>query len=221
MEYYWSISSWQWTEDMRKQEDYQSKLPRDMYNYYHGGGNEVNAYGRSNHGHENFISKGHDCYGNFTPERHYGVDNFSSHAKSYGNTSYDDYGDRQLSMPSQGVAKVEPFTPSMVDEFQRIKELPQAKTEKSLETHIEKEISNEDSSDNMNEKSIEKEECFETKEKDKVEQKKERLVERFCISNSISVLSKESKYFEYSKEKEYELEKSERTNTLQSLEFKK
>ncbi|KAI5676233.1 hypothetical protein M9H77_07183 [Catharanthus roseus] len=69
-----------------------------------------------------------------------------------------------------------------------------------------KEISNEDSSDNMNENSIEQEECVETKEKDKVEE-----TERLCTFDSISILSKESEYFECLKEKEYELEKSEST----------
>ncbi|KAI5663374.1 hypothetical protein M9H77_22697 [Catharanthus roseus] len=92
MEYTWTNSSWQRMEVMRKQEDYQSKLTRDMHNFYHGGGNRVNTYGGSNHGHGNFVSRGNDGYGNFTPKRHKGVDNFSSYAKSYECTSYDDYG---------------------------------------------------------------------------------------------------------------------------------
>ncbi|KAI5666719.1 hypothetical protein M9H77_16572 [Catharanthus roseus] len=187
MEYHWSNSSWQKMEGMRKQEDYQSRLARYMHNCYHSGGNGVNAYDGGNHGHENFISRGHNGYGNFTPKRHNGVGNFLLM-------------DTQLSMPSQGVAMVEPLTPSMVDELPRVKELPQAKIEKILETHVEKEISNEDSCDNMNEKSIEKEECIETKEKDRVEEK-ERLVERLCIFAFISIISKEKQYFECSKEK--------------------
>ncbi|KAI5667895.1 hypothetical protein M9H77_17748 [Catharanthus roseus] len=56
-----------------KQENYQSKLARDMNNFHHGGGNGVNAYGGNNHGN-----------GSFTSKRHNGVDNFSSSAKSYG-----------------------------------------------------------------------------------------------------------------------------------------
>ncbi|KAI5663879.1 hypothetical protein M9H77_23202 [Catharanthus roseus] len=79
-------------EAMRRQEDYQSELARDMHNCYYGGGNGVNAYGGRNHGHGNFISRGHDDYRNFTPKRHNGVGNFSSYAKSHGHTSYDDYG---------------------------------------------------------------------------------------------------------------------------------
>ncbi|KAI5668774.1 hypothetical protein M9H77_18627 [Catharanthus roseus] len=59
------------------------------------------------------------------------------------------------------------------------------------------ETSNEDSCDNMNEKSIEKEEFNE-------------LVERLCIFDSISFLSKESKHFVCSKEKKRKREKSER-----------
>ncbi|KAI5652234.1 hypothetical protein M9H77_29421 [Catharanthus roseus] len=62
-----------------------------MHNFYHGGGNGVNAYGGSNHGHGNFISRRHDGYRNFTSKRHNGVGNFSSYAKSYGHTSSDDY----------------------------------------------------------------------------------------------------------------------------------
>ncbi|KAI5663375.1 hypothetical protein M9H77_22698 [Catharanthus roseus] len=50
------------------------------------------AYGGSNHGHGNFISRGHDGYENFTPKRHNEVGNFSSYAKSNGRTSYNDYG---------------------------------------------------------------------------------------------------------------------------------
>ncbi|KAI5677774.1 hypothetical protein M9H77_08724 [Catharanthus roseus] len=77
---------------MRKQEDYQSKIPRDMHNCYRGFGNGVNAYARSNHGHGNFISRRHDGYRDFTPKTHNGTGNFSSYAKSYGRTSYDNYG---------------------------------------------------------------------------------------------------------------------------------
>ncbi|KAI5676962.1 hypothetical protein M9H77_07912 [Catharanthus roseus] len=73
MEYHWSNSSWQRMEAIRKQEDYQSKLARDMHDYYHGGSNGVNAYDRSNNGHGNFISRGHNGYRNFTPKRHNGV----------------------------------------------------------------------------------------------------------------------------------------------------
>ncbi|KAI5680969.1 hypothetical protein M9H77_02196 [Catharanthus roseus] len=56
----------------------------------------------------------------------------------------------------------------------------------------------------MNEKSVEKEECIETNEKDRVEEK-----ERLRIFDSSPILSKESEHFEFSNEKEYELEKSE------------
>ncbi|KAI5676592.1 hypothetical protein M9H77_07542 [Catharanthus roseus] len=103
-----------------------------------------------------------------------------------GGTSYDDYG------------------VSIVEEAPKVKELPHVKLqiEESLETHVEKEISNEDSCDNMNEKSIE------IKEKERVEEK-ERLVERSYIFDSTSILSKESDHFECLKGKEHELEKSE------------
>ncbi|KAI5672532.1 hypothetical protein M9H77_12896 [Catharanthus roseus] len=92
MEYHWSNSSWQMMAVMRKQEDYQSKLARDMYSCYHGCGNGVNAYDGSNNRRGNFISNGHDGYGNFNPKRHNGVSNFSFYAKSYMHTSYADYG---------------------------------------------------------------------------------------------------------------------------------
>ncbi|KAI5650178.1 hypothetical protein M9H77_36183 [Catharanthus roseus] len=78
MEYTWSNSSRERMEAMRKQEDYQSKLTRDMHNFYHDGGNRVNAYGGINHGSVNF-----------TPKRYIGVANFSLHARSYEHNSYD------------------------------------------------------------------------------------------------------------------------------------
>ncbi|KAI5649993.1 hypothetical protein M9H77_35998 [Catharanthus roseus] len=68
-----------------KQEDYQSKLTRDMHIFYHGGGNGFNAYGGNNHRN-----------GNFTSRTHVGAGNFSSYAKSFEHTSYDDYGDHAL-----------------------------------------------------------------------------------------------------------------------------
>ncbi|KAI5667363.1 hypothetical protein M9H77_17216 [Catharanthus roseus] len=88
----------------------------------------------------------------------------------------------------------------MVDELLRIKELPQAKIEKSLLTHVEKEISNNDSCDNMNDKNIEKE-SIEIEGKDRVEEK-ERLVERLCVFGSMSTLFKKCEKHECEKEKE-------------------
>ncbi|KAI5663048.1 hypothetical protein M9H77_22371 [Catharanthus roseus] len=104
----------------------------------------------------------------------------------------------------------------MVDESPRIKELPQAKFEKSLETHVEKEISNEDSYDIINEKSIEKEECNEFKETERVEEK-ESLSENSHYFYSISTLCEKLEKDESSKEKEYELEKSESTKENSAL----
>ncbi|KAI5652566.1 hypothetical protein M9H77_29753 [Catharanthus roseus] len=92
MEYTWSNSSWKRKEGMRKQEDYQSKLARNMLNFYHGGDNGVNAYGINNHRDGNFISRGHDGRGKFNPKICKGVGNVSSYAKSYRHTSCDDYG---------------------------------------------------------------------------------------------------------------------------------
>ncbi|KAI5663920.1 hypothetical protein M9H77_23243 [Catharanthus roseus] len=80
MEYNWPNPSWKSIEAKSKLED------------YHSNGNGVNAYVGSNHGHGNFISRGHDGYGNFTPRRLVEVANFSSYAKSFEHTSYDDYG---------------------------------------------------------------------------------------------------------------------------------
>ncbi|KAI5681780.1 hypothetical protein M9H77_03008 [Catharanthus roseus] len=75
------------------EKDGSKEKTRDMHIFHHGGGNEVNASGESNHGHGNFISRGYDDYGKFTPKRHNEVGNFSSYDKSYGHTSSDDYGD--------------------------------------------------------------------------------------------------------------------------------
>ncbi|KAI5657899.1 hypothetical protein M9H77_26692 [Catharanthus roseus] len=153
-----------------KQEDYQSKLARDMHKFYHSGGNGFNAYGGNNHGN-----------GNFTPKRHNRVGNISSYAKSYGHTSYDDYRDYDRNN-------------AKYDYYKHINELPQVQeaVEESIVIRVVEETSNEDSCDNMNERIIEKkEECNEIKEKERVENKK-RLVERSCVFNSISILSKES-----------------------------
>ncbi|KAI5676313.1 hypothetical protein M9H77_07263 [Catharanthus roseus] len=63
-----------------KQENYQSKIARDMHNFYHGGGNGFNAYGGNNHRNGNFS------------KRHNGVHYFSYYAKSFEvNTRYDNY----------------------------------------------------------------------------------------------------------------------------------
>ncbi|KAI5675689.1 hypothetical protein M9H77_06639 [Catharanthus roseus] len=97
----------------------------------------------------------------------------------------------------------------MVDELPRVKKLPQAKID-SLETHVQKETSNEDSYDIMNGKSIKKEECNEFKEKERVEEK-ESLSDNSYYFYSISTLCEKLKIGECSKEKEYELEKSEST----------
>ncbi|KAI5664061.1 hypothetical protein M9H77_23384 [Catharanthus roseus] len=64
---------------------------KDVHNFYHDGGNGVNAYGGSNHVHGDFISRVRDDYENFTARRHVEVANFSSYAKSFKPTSYDDY----------------------------------------------------------------------------------------------------------------------------------
>ncbi|KAI5652559.1 hypothetical protein M9H77_29746 [Catharanthus roseus] len=77
----------------------------------------------------------------------------------------------------------------------------------TLKRHNGVETSNVDSCENMNEKSIEKEDCNEIKEKERGEEK-ERLVERLCIFDSISMFSKESEYFECPKEKEVSLRKN-------------
>ncbi|KAI5672143.1 hypothetical protein M9H77_12507 [Catharanthus roseus] len=52
-----------------------------MHSFHHGGGHGFNAYGGNNHGN-----------GDFTSRRHNSAGNFSSYAKSFEHTSYDDYG---------------------------------------------------------------------------------------------------------------------------------
>ncbi|KAI5663816.1 hypothetical protein M9H77_23139 [Catharanthus roseus] len=211
MEYDRSNPLWKRMEAKSKQEDYQSKLARDMHNFHHGGGNGVNAYGGSNWGHGNFISRGHDGYGNFTPKKHNGVGNFSSYTKSYGYTSYDDYGgyDRDN-------AKYDYYEHSPYDsyeeyhhsyEFSKVNEIPQAiiEVKGSVVLPVKEEISNVEHCDLMRDKNIEKE-SIEIKEEERVENK-ERLVERSCIFDSISIFLKANEHLECSKEKESELEK--------------
>ncbi|KAI5649717.1 hypothetical protein M9H77_35722 [Catharanthus roseus] len=68
-----------------KQEDYHSKLARDMHNFYHSGHNGVNAYGGNNHG-----------SANFTPKRHIGVGNFSPDVITFEHNSYESYEGNRL-----------------------------------------------------------------------------------------------------------------------------
>ncbi|KAI5662307.1 hypothetical protein M9H77_21630 [Catharanthus roseus] len=84
---------------------------------------------------------------------------------------------------------------------------------KNVDPHVEEEELNEEPCYIMSEKSIE------IKERDVVEEK-ERLVEKFCIFDSISIFSKESEHFESSKEKEDELEKNSSKNERGKLAYK-
>ncbi|KAI5668779.1 hypothetical protein M9H77_18632 [Catharanthus roseus] len=79
---------------------------------------------------------------------------------------------KQLSMPSQRVAKVGTLKPSMIEEFSKVNELPQAQevVEESIVIHLVEETSNEDSCDNMNEK------CIEKQESEKEEQRGKEIV---------------------------------------------
>ncbi|KAI5666852.1 hypothetical protein M9H77_16705 [Catharanthus roseus] len=158
MVYNWSNSSWKRIEVKSKQEDYQSKLTRDMHNFYHGFGNGFNAYGGNNHGIRNLTSR-----------RHVGA------------------------------------------EFSKLNELRQAtiEVEESDVLHVKEELSNVEHCDFMNGMNNVKEEYIEIQEKERVEEK-QRLVERSCIFDSFSTLSKESELLQCLKEKESDLEKSER-----------
>ncbi|KAI5676958.1 hypothetical protein M9H77_07908 [Catharanthus roseus] len=160
-------------------------LARAKHNFHHGGGNVFNAYGRNNHGNVNF-----------TPRKQVGVDNFSSYANSFEHTSNDNYGDT--------------LKPSLIEELSKLNELPQATIEvdESVVLHVKEEISNVEHCDLMRDKNNEKGEYIEIKENGVEE--KEKLVERLCIFDSISVISKESELLECSTEKESEFEKSER-----------
>ncbi|KAI5661947.1 hypothetical protein M9H77_21270 [Catharanthus roseus] len=81
---------------MRKREDCHTKFARDKQSFYHDGDNGVNAYGRNK------------CRsGNFTPKIHNRVDNFSSYAKSFGHTSYDNCGVLMIAM--RGIMIVMPM----------------------------------------------------------------------------------------------------------------
>ncbi|KAI5666909.1 hypothetical protein M9H77_16762 [Catharanthus roseus] len=99
-------------------------------------------------------------------------------------------GEEQLSIPPQGVTKVETLKPSMIEEFPTVNELPQAQevVEESI-VHVEEEALKEKLCDFMSGKNNEKEEYIEIKEKERVEER-ERLEERLCIFDSISIFSK-------------------------------
>ncbi|KAI5664554.1 hypothetical protein M9H77_23877 [Catharanthus roseus] len=116
---------------------------------------------------------------------------------------------KQLSMPPQRVAKVGTLKPSMIEEFSKVNELPQAQevVEESIVIQDVEETSNEDSCDNMNEKSIEKHES------EKEEQRGEEIVllenseeVNFYANETNSFLTSESLWvqnFEDSSKDEY------------------
>ncbi|KAI5677754.1 hypothetical protein M9H77_08704 [Catharanthus roseus] len=89
--------------------------------------------------------------------------------------------DKQIFKPPQRVTKVETLKPSIIEEFSKVDELPQAtiEVEETIVLHVKEEISNVEHCDLMRDKNIEKEK-IEIKEKKRVENKK-RLVERSCI----------------------------------------
>ncbi|KAI5681185.1 hypothetical protein M9H77_02412 [Catharanthus roseus] len=100
-----------------------------MYNFHHGGSSGFNVYGGNNTGN-----------GRFTAKRHNGVGNFSSYAKSFEQTSYNDYGgkehinakrcgEKQFSMPRQRGAKVETSKTSIIEKFSNANEYPLATIE--------------------------------------------------------------------------------------------
>ncbi|KAI5653485.1 hypothetical protein M9H77_30672 [Catharanthus roseus] len=99
--------------------------------------------------------------------------------------------------------------PSIIEEAPKVKEFPHATIEAKevFEIHVEKETSKEEPCYIMSRKSIE------IKEKERVKEK-ERLVERSYSFDSISIISKEREHFECSKEKESELEKTERVKEI-------
>lgn len=76
-----TIPSRQWIKAMRKQEIACSKLARDIPNFFNGGGNGGNDYGRNNHGD-----------GGLPLSRHVEVGKFSSYSKSFEHHLYDFYG---------------------------------------------------------------------------------------------------------------------------------
>ncbi|KAI5667855.1 hypothetical protein M9H77_17708 [Catharanthus roseus] len=154
MEYNWSNPSWKMMEAKSKQEDYQSKLARDMYNFHHGSSNGFNGYSGSNNGHGNFISK-------------------------------------------DIIELVETLKPSMIEEFSKVNELPQAtiEVEESVVLHVKEKISNVEHCDLMRKKNIEKE-SIEIKEKERVEEKERILkIQAMMKMESLpTIVSSISKY---------------------------
>ncbi|KAI5676533.1 hypothetical protein M9H77_07483 [Catharanthus roseus] len=142
-----------------KQEDYQSKLARDKYNFHHGGGNGVNVYGGTTMELKTSL-----------------LEDLLELKKEKSTMKAKICGEKQLFMPSQRVAKVEIMKPSKIEEFSKVNELPQAtiEVEKSATTHVKEDISNVEHFDFMRDKNIEIE-SIEIEEEDGVEEK-ERLM---------------------------------------------
>ncbi|KAI5667460.1 hypothetical protein M9H77_17313 [Catharanthus roseus] len=179
-----------------KQENYQSKLTRDMHNFYHASGYGFNAYGGKNHD-----------YGNFTPKRHNGVGKFSFYAKSFEHTSYDDYGGYDRDNGKYDYYDHSPYDCFAKYHHSCVNEIPQAtiEVEETIVLHVKEEITNVENYSLKRDKNIEKE-SIKIKEKEIVEEN-EILVKRLCMFDSISIFSKESEHLECSKAKESELEK--------------
>ncbi|KAI5676299.1 hypothetical protein M9H77_07249 [Catharanthus roseus] len=190
MECNWSNPSWKKMEAKSKQEDYQFKLARDMYNFI------IVVAMDSMH----MIMLKYDYY------EHGPYDSYEEYHHSYGGEVYfEGLYDENVYERKNQITKVETLNPSISEEFPNVNKLPKAQevTEESIVLYFDEEAFKEEPCCIMSGNSIE------NKEKERVEEK-ERLVERLCIFDSISIFSKESENLECSKEKESELEKSER-----------
>ncbi|KAI5682070.1 hypothetical protein M9H77_03298 [Catharanthus roseus] len=103
------------------------------------------------------------------------------------------YGVENHEGQGQGVAKVKFIEPSIVKQAPKVKEFLHATIEAKevVDIHVEKKISSEDSCDNMNEKSIEKEEV--SKEKENALEKSERVKENECFIEKLESVKQEQR----------------------------
>ncbi|KAI5672712.1 hypothetical protein M9H77_13076 [Catharanthus roseus] len=165
-----------------------TKLARARSNCYKDGGYDGNAYGRS-----------HRRNGHYTHRSQMGNGNFSSRAKTFDHIPYENCCENSPYDVHEGYQGCHDYYDQIcgreVNHEGLISENDYPKKLKERLKIFE------------NEKNIEREERMEIKEKERVE-KEERIVEKLCILDSNSSLSREIERDEHSKEKENEFEKS-------------
>ncbi|KAI5658033.1 hypothetical protein M9H77_26826 [Catharanthus roseus] len=127
MEYNLSNPSWKRMEVKSKEEDHHYKFRRDMHNFHHGGGMDLMLMVETTMEMETSLLKDMlEFVASLLMLNLWSILLMMiMGAKSYGEKAKR-YGEKQLSVSSQGVAKVETLKPSMIEEFSKVNELPQA-----------------------------------------------------------------------------------------------